>query len=667
MICFQCIPYTHKIPYFFIHFILSCMFLGHFVQRWTPGQRTLGHHKGQRAASWEYFKIRYWYFFYYWCFLGILSTTWTHRGPMLDTRRKNMKEQRPRPPCCELRVFHFWIFLVRTWFHCGHRGDRSCTELQLVSDVLCSLFCGGVGILGGAGDTSSFARHSLHLHSWLHPVARWRKRRSWRSKDVPRDLLQVAESQLSRFCTSHILGFRRDDKILEAKSAIATPFQWWNCKHFPQDPNITPSMICVPQVPCPGDRRRPPQIPEGNEANARQMPVETWTFFWNLEALWRFLINSDHWCLHWFTLDSRRCRSRCCRCRMRCCSGTRCDTFFCRRVESLNSGSWFCCHPPASGHNVPAIQGRPVSASVTVFLSVVTCPERKCISGWSRSLWPMEFLFHRSCWKISMEFHGVGVPSSRKDREREPATSEFARSWALLSGKIRHVNAHEPSCCRRRGMLFSPLTRCSKQSGKNSFRTGGDESLEQLVSLIAGISGTHLPQMMEVSPVSNSKWRQHNNMKKAQTFLQQLTCWLWKYRSCESVWTRRMKKCPRRACLAQGIDVVSMDMMWTWCYWYFASHYTTQLVTHSLEVLMTLMTLMTFSYFFHPRRESHFCRWAKRWKVWNRLNLGVDWNREAQGSSAQHVLAPGSCNRPLQKLRLFTPENSAICLSTIQM
>ena len=146
MICFQCIPYTRKIPYFFIHFILSCMFLGHFVPRWTPGQRTLGHHKGQRAASWEYFKIRYWYFFYYWCFLGILSTTWTHRGPTLDTRQKNMKEQRPRPPCCELRVFHFWIFLVRTWFLCGRRGDRSCTELQLVSDVLCSLFCGGVGI-----------------------------------------------------------------------------------------------------------------------------------------------------------------------------------------------------------------------------------------------------------------------------------------------------------------------------------------------------------------------------------------------------------------------------------------------------------------------------------------------------------------------------------------
>ena len=28
-------------------------------------------------------------------------------------------------------------FLVRTWFHCGHRGNRSCSELQQVSDVLC--------------------------------------------------------------------------------------------------------------------------------------------------------------------------------------------------------------------------------------------------------------------------------------------------------------------------------------------------------------------------------------------------------------------------------------------------------------------------------------------------------------------------------------------------
>ena len=28
-------------------------------------------------------------------------------------------------------------FLVRTWFHCGHRGNRSCSELQEVSDVLC--------------------------------------------------------------------------------------------------------------------------------------------------------------------------------------------------------------------------------------------------------------------------------------------------------------------------------------------------------------------------------------------------------------------------------------------------------------------------------------------------------------------------------------------------
>ena len=161
--------------------------------------------------------------------------------------------------------------------------------------------------------------------------------------------------------------------------------------------------------------------------------------------------------------------------------------------------------------------------------------------------------------------------------------------------------------------------------------------------------------MMEVSPVSNSKWRQHNNMKKAQTFLQQLTCWLWKYRSCDSFWTRRMKTSPRRAFLAQGIDVASMDMMWTWCYWYFASHYTTQLVTHSLEVLMTLMTLMTFSYFFHPRRESHFWRSAKRTKVWNRLNLGVDWNREAQPSMCLHQAAATGLYRSFDCSHLRIP------------
>ena len=49
------------------------------------------------------------------------------------------------------------------------------------------------------------------------------------------------------------------------------------------------------------------------------------------------------------------------------------------------------------------------------------------------------------------------------------------------------------------------------------------------------------------------------------------------------------------------------------------------------------------------------------------LKSSEPWRWLKQGSSAQHVLAPGSCNRPLQKLRLFTPENSAICLSTIQM
>lgn len=47
------------------------------------------------------------------------------------------------------------------------------------------------------------------------------------------------------------------------------------------------------------------------------------------------------------------------------------------------------------------------------------------------------------------------------------------------------------SCCRTRGLFF-PLIKFSKRSGKNRSRTGRDESLEQLVSLIVGISGPHV-------------------------------------------------------------------------------------------------------------------------------------------------------------------------------
>ena len=237
------------------------------------------------------------------------------------------------------------------------------------------------------------------------------------------------------------LDFRRDRKFSEAKCAIATSFHWWNCKHFSPSQHHSIDDLQAVQVTAlakQGQRRR--QMP--------QMPVETSTFFWNFKATF------DHWCLHWFTIDSRRYRSR-------CCSRTRRDTFFSRRVESLNSGVWFCCHAPASGHIIFAIQGRPVSDSVTWFLcchvsgtkAEALQREAKFISGWSRSFWPMEFSFQRRCWKISMEFHGGSEfkPNCQKDREREPGRSEFAWSWALFSqsNQSNHVKvaaAGEEGC-----------------------------------------------------------------------------------------------------------------------------------------------------------------------------------------------------------------------------
>ena len=113
-------------------------------QRWTPGKRICkGRNQGHRAASWEYFMFG----------ANVVS----------------------------LRAWEIGVAVSCSSFWCS----------------LYSLFCRGVGILGGAGDTSFFTRHSLHAHSRLHPLARWRKKRSWR----PKDLQQVAESQFSRFCT----------------------------------------------------------------------------------------------------------------------------------------------------------------------------------------------------------------------------------------------------------------------------------------------------------------------------------------------------------------------------------------------------------------------------------------------------------------------------------
>ena len=133
-------------------------------------------------------------------------------------------------------------------------------------------------------------------------------------------------------------------------------------------------------------------------------------------------------------------------------------------------------------------------------------------------------------------------------------------------------------------------------------------------------------------------------------------------RSCESFWTRRMKKISRRACLAQGIDFASMDMMCTWCY--FVSHDMTQ---HNLWLSPgphDSHDSHDFFILFPPSQRIAFLKVSQENEG---LKASEPWRWLKQGSSAQHVLAPGSCNWPLQKLRLFTPENSAICLSTIQM
>ena len=79
-----------------------------------------------------------------------------------------------------------------------------------------------------------------------------KKEKKLRVKRSVKSLLQVAETQLSRFCTSYILDFRRSQKFW-SKICNCNVIQWRNCKHFLQDPNITPSMICnIPQVVCPG-------------------------------------------------------------------------------------------------------------------------------------------------------------------------------------------------------------------------------------------------------------------------------------------------------------------------------------------------------------------------------------------------------------------------------
>ena len=138
-------------------------------------------------------------------------------------------------------------------------GDRSCTELQQVSDVIC-LFC-GVSILGGAGDTSSFARQSLHVKI---ASARGEERREVEGQEI---FCRLRKANFHAFAHRtfemfvEIAHFRKQHVKLQHHSSDET------ANIFPQDPNITPSKTCnIPQVASyPGDRR-PPK--EGDKANA---------------------------------------------------------------------------------------------------------------------------------------------------------------------------------------------------------------------------------------------------------------------------------------------------------------------------------------------------------------------------------------------------------------
>ena len=344
------------------------------------------------------------------------------------------------------------------------------------------------------------------------------------------------------------------------------------------------------------------------------MPVETSTFFWNFKAIF------DHWCLHWFTIDS-------CRYRSRCCSGTRRDTFFSRRVESLNSGVWFCCHAPASGHIIFAIQGRPVSDSVTWFC-VVTCPERKL----------KRYSGEQSLSQAGAEASDPWNFPSRGDVERFQWNFTKGRSSNQIAKKRGNANLAGQSLLGLGHFSVSQISQIMSKLPQQEKRAvlPFDQVFKALKTLSKGRTGpgriamNHWNSLFHrwlesqehiCRPVLNSKWRQYNNMKKAQTFLQ-LTCWLWKCRTSDAAWTQKTRKLPRRGCLFQGIDAVSTDMMWTWCY--FVSH------CHYHTTCDSLPSGPHDSDLQHPRKQSHFWRSQKRMKSWIRLNLGVDW----QGSSA---------------------------------
>ena len=163
-----------------------------------------------------------------------------HVASLLESRFERL--ERRDNECCAAIYLLIWS-VVATWRVFNVYSILSIPSIPTKSDTsLYSLFCGGVSILGGAGDTSFFARHSLHAHSRLHPLARWRKKTSWRSND----LQQVAESQLSRFCTWHtwhILDFRRDRNFRKQNVQLQHHSIDETSSIFPH-PNITPSMTC---------------------------------------------------------------------------------------------------------------------------------------------------------------------------------------------------------------------------------------------------------------------------------------------------------------------------------------------------------------------------------------------------------------------------------------
>ena len=116
---------------------------------------------------------------------------------------------------------------------------------------------------------------------------------------------------------------------------------------------------------------------------------------------------------------------------------------------------------------------------------VVTCPERKL----------KRYSGEQSLSQAGAEASEPWNFPSRGDVERFQWNFTKGRSQSLLGrgdfSVVKSVKSCQSCRSRRRGLFF-PLIKFSKRSGKNRSRTGRIESLEQLVSSMVGISGTHL-------------------------------------------------------------------------------------------------------------------------------------------------------------------------------